>query len=435
VTTTAETPGTGRLRGLWHSSSFLAVCTVVMNVATYGFQMICARILGNDKYGSIASLMALLLILSVFQLGLQATAARRVAAAPDRIEDIERVVKAVTYRTSLTLGGIMLILSPVVWKVLKLDSIIPALLIAICAVPLTVMGGQAGILQGERRWRDLSLVYLALGVPRVAVGTAAILIRPTEGAAMAGVTVAQFAPMVVGWWVLRHRRTTNPPEALRATVTEMLHGSFALLGFFVLSNVDILIARQLFPGHGGGGWFNTGDDLYAGGLILTKAVLFLPQFVVVVAFPSMSTAGSRLRSLMVSLGAVVGLGVVAMLGAWLLSGLALVFVGGHDYRQIESKLWLFALLGMLLSLLQLLVYSVLARQHRSSAYLIWAAVLALIGLGAHINSMPVAQRFNGLLHTVIAVDGVLTVLLLALSLWHLRGEMPERERAAATPRP
>ena len=30
--------------------------------------------------------------------------------------------------------------------------------------------------------------------------------------------------------------------------------------------------------------------LYAGGLILTKALLFLPQFVVVVAFPSMSTA-------------------------------------------------------------------------------------------------------------------------------------------------
>ena len=55
----------------------------------------------------------------------------------------------------------------------------------------------------------------------------------------------------------------------------------ALLAFFALSNADIVVARNVLDGHDAG--------LYAGGLILTKAVLFLPQFVVVVAFPSMAT--------------------------------------------------------------------------------------------------------------------------------------------------
>ena len=106
--------------------------------------------------------------------------------------------------------------------------------------------------------------------------------------------------------------------------------------------------------------------LYAGGLILTKAVLFLPQFVVVVAFPSMSTAGDRRRALTRSLGA----GRCARRGLHRSApgcspGLALVFVGGQDYAEVQSLLWLFAVLGTLLAMLQLLVYSVLARQRHA----------------------------------------------------------------------
>ena len=75
--------------------------------------------------------------------------------------------------------------------------------------------------------------------------------------------------------------------------------------------------------------------LYAGGLILAKAVLFLPQFVVVVAFPSMSTAERAAP------------GPDRQPGRWwprsassctarragCCSGLAMVFVGGDDVRR------------------------------------------------------------------------------------------------------
>jgi O-antigen/teichoic acid export membrane protein len=390
-----------------------------MNVATYGFQMIAARLLGNEKYGGIASLMNLLLIISVFQLGLQATAARRVASTPGDVHEIEQIIKAVSFRTAVALGAAMLILSKVVEQLLRLDSIYPALLLAITAIPLTILGGQCGILQGERRWAELSLVYLATGVPRLAVGIAAMVIRPTEGAAMAAVALTAFAPAIVGAIVLRHRRSSAPRKAVRATVTEMLGGSLALLGFFVLSNVDLLIARNIMPGKGADA---AAAGLYAGGLIVTKALLFLPQAVVVIAFPSMSAVGTRLRALVTSLGAIAGLGVAGIAGTAILSGLALVFVGGSDYSAIQHRLWLFAVIGTFLSLLQLLVYSALARQHRTASLLVWTAVVALIGLGAHIHSMPRPDRLNALIHAVIAVDGVLTIALLALSLWHLRND-------------
>ena len=69
-----------RLRALMRGSGGLAVAILVMNVATYGFQIVAARALGPAAYGAVASLMALLLVVAVVQLGLQATAARRIAA-------------------------------------------------------------------------------------------------------------------------------------------------------------------------------------------------------------------------------------------------------------------------------------------------------------------------------------------------------------------
>lgn len=430
MTATAPAPPRSKVLSLLRGSAGLAIATLAMNIATYGFQMIAARMLGNEKYGGIASLMNLLLIISVFQLGLQATAARRVASTPGDVHEIEQIIKAVSFRAAIGLGLVMLILAKPVEQLLRLDSIYPAILLAITAVPLTVLGGQCGILQGERRWAELSLVYLATGVPRVVVGVGAMIVRPTEGAAMAAVALTAFAPAVVGAIALRHRRSSTPPKAVRAIVTEMLGGSLALLGFFVLSNVDLLIARNIMPGKGAEA---AAAGLYAGGLIVTKALLFLPQAVVVIAFPSMSAVGTRLRALVTSLGAIAGLGVAGIAGTAVLSGLALVFVGGDDYGAIQHRLWLFAVIGTFLSLLQLLVYSALARQHRTASFLVWIAVVVLIGLGAHIHGLPRPDRLDALIRAVISVDGILTIALLALSLWHLRHDQrtPPAEAIAA----
>ncbi|MER6939727.1 polysaccharide biosynthesis protein [Nocardioides sp. NPDC127514] len=401
-----------RLSALIRSSGFLAICIMVTNVATYGFQIIAARILGPGQYGGVASMMSLLLVVGVVQLGMQATASRRVTETPGQERVIEQTVLRATYRAAIVVGIVMLAASPVVWRVLRLDSIYPAMLVAVCAVPLTIMGGQAGVLQGERRWLALAMVYLALGIPRVIVTTAAMWIRPTEGAAMAGVALAQFAPAIVGWWVLRRRADTHGrPGPVKPVVVEMLHGSFALLGFFALSNVDILIARNVLTDHVSG--------LYAGGLILTKAVLFLPQFVVIIAFPSMSAEASRRSALIKSLALVGGLGACAIAGSWLLSWLAMIFIGGPDYAEIEGLLWVFAILGMVLSVLQLLVYSVLARRSRLSAYLLWMAVAAALALGA------MQTTVEGLVWAVLSVDAVLAAVLLATTFWRL-SQTPHR---------
>jgi len=408
------------LRDLLRSSAGIAIAMAVMNVATYAFQMIAARLLGPTQYGAVASLMALLMVVAVLQLGLQATGARRISAEPEHVGQIERMVLRVTYRTALGLGLLMLVLSPVVHTVLRLDSIVPAVLLAVSAVPLTIMGGQSGVLQGERRWFSLAGVYLAMGLARVVVGTACIVVSPTESAAMLGVMLAMFAPAIVGWLALRrpglHARDADrhsEEHTGRLVVRETGAASLALLAFFVLSNLDIVVARNVLDDREAG--------LYAAGLILAKAVLFLPQFVVVVAFPAMSTPAQRRRALLRSLTLVALLGVLCSLAAWLLSGVAMVFVGGAEYADVESRLWVFAVLGTLLAMLQLLVYSVLARRGTRTTYLVWLAVVALVVLSSQ------AAHLGSLVAIVVAVDGVLFLALLLISLWRLKEPVPAED--------
>jgi O-antigen/teichoic acid export membrane protein len=403
----------GRASAWLAGSGVIAVAMAVMNVGSYGYTMVAARLLGPRPYGAFAALMATLLVLGVLQLGLQATAARRISADPEHVAQIERGILQVTYRAALLLGVLTLLLAPVLMVVLRLDSLAPAALVALTVVPMTIMGGQAGILQGERRWAPLALVYASNGVPRLLIGTALVVFRPTETAAMAGVALAAWAPVAVGWFVLRTPRPVRPPSEdhfARRIAWESVRNSQALLAFFAISNLDVVVARNVLDEHDAG--------LYAGGLILTKAVLFLPQFVVVLAFPAMATAGESDTALRRSLAAVGGMGLLATGGAWLLSGLALVFVGGGQYDEIVGSLWLFAVLGTLLALLQLLVYATLARQGKRSVYLIWAALGVLVVAGAAATSL------QALLLTVIAVDTLLLLALLVIQLFLLS---PQRE--------
>lgn len=408
----SRTPTAVRMR----SGTSIAVAMGVMNLCTYGYTIVAARMLGPRMYGAFAALMGLLIVVMVASLALQATAARRISASPRHVRQIEREILRVGLWASLGVGGLCLVLSPVIDVVLQLDSLATAVLTALAASPLTLMGAQAGILQGERRWGALALVYLSVGVPRLLIGTALIFWHPTALQALLGVVLGAYVPILVGWVALRAGRVRgeeSEEHSSRALWKETLHNSNALLAFFALSNVDILVARNVLDGHDAG--------LYAGGLILVKAVLFLPQFVVVLAFPSMSSAGAGPSALNRGLVVVAALGGLTAVGAAVLSGLAVVFVGGAQYASIQDQLWVFAILGTALSLLQLLIYHVLARQARRAVLLVWGALVAVVVLG------QLAGTVTELLLTVLAIDATLLVVLLLISRARMNAGEPLRQ--------
>jgi O-antigen/teichoic acid export membrane protein len=404
---------TRTLRGLVRAGAGIAVSTAVQNVAAYAFTIAAARRLGPAEYGAVASLMGLLLVVIVLALGLQATGARKIAAAPERRAEIESAVMKATYRSAAGLGLMCVLLTPVIAWGLGLDSWAPALMIGLSAVPLTIMGGQSGVLQGEKRWGSLGAVYLGVGVGRLVVGGAALALSPTALAAMVGVAVAAWIPALIGALALGHlgRGAAHAIGHGEHLLREVADNSHALLAFFALSNADVVVARVVFDEHEAG--------LYAGGLILTKAVLFLPQFVVVVAFPTMASAAGHRSVYLKALALVGGIGLAATLCVWTLSDLAVTFIGGPAYESVEPQIAWFALLGTLLAMVQILVYEVVARQHRASVGWLWAGLVAVALCGV------VVATAGSLLATVLLIDGVvLTALLASTHLLRTKDEAP-----------
>ena len=398
----------------------VALAMLVLNVTTYGFTIASAHILGPTDYGALAAWMNLLLVVNVGSLGLQATAARRLSSGEHDLDDVEPHLVRLTLVGSLSLGVVLLALTPVINVALQLDDMLMAALIGVSAVPLTLVGGLTGILQGERRWGALSAVQICLGAPRLLVGVGLMVWRPEPRWGAIAVAVTLVVPVAVGLHALRHRHLRPGAEraGLRSLVTEMVHNSQALLAFFALSNVDLIVARHTLASHEAG--------LYAAGLILAKAVLFLPQFVSIVAFPSMAS-GDRPRTFVLAVGAVAVLGAVATALTALLPGLALIFVGGSGYGDLRGRLWIFAVLGTLLACLMMVVYALLARAGQRSVYLTWLALAAIVGFGLTVHSV------SGMLTVVIVVDAILVLVLLVA---HQRSAgAPARDRAAPEPFP
>ena len=70
---------------------------------------------------------------------------------------------------------------------------------------------------------------------------------------------------------------------------------------------------------------------------------------------------------------------MAVAGTLALPRLALVFVGGAAYAAVQPDLWLFAVLGTVIAMIQLLVQTALARAHRHAVWWIWGALATVRG--------------------------------------------------------
>jgi len=339
-----------------------------MNITVYAFNIIAARSFIPREFGALTALFGIILVGSVASLGLQAATARRIAVEPERTAEIIGVTTRVTLIIAAAVAGTVALSSIALAPLLKLDSSWPVILCGLTLFPLTIMGAEAGVAQGTSRWRSLTAIYLGNGIGRVVGGSVAIAIHPTVNSTMIGIAIGAWLPVLAGARLLTFRTAAQSIVSRSALVGEAILGTHALLAYFVLSNMDSLIARNRFDVHESG--------LYASGLILAKAALFFPQFVSVVVFPDLARATShhaRLRA--VSL--VAGFGLLAVVGTAILPKLALILVGGDKYSDMTSRLWLFALAGSVLAVVHLLVFDALARHAHGIVIMLWLAVAAV----------------------------------------------------------
>ncbi|TCC29283.1 lipopolysaccharide biosynthesis protein [Kribbella sindirgiensis] len=386
-TTPASAPKAKRLAFL-RRATVVAVAMAIMNVAAYGFTLIGTHRLVPEQFGALTALLGLLLIGNVASLGLQAAGARQLAthsgAGAQALADA--MLKAGT-RAALGLTAVCLVLTPVFMWLLHIDSVVSILLLAPTLGCLTVMGSQLGVLQGSKRWTELAAVYLSTGVGRLVLGGGALLVRPSLDAAMIGLALGAAVPVVIGRIALRGS-TGATKNQIKEVLRETVHGTHTLLAFFALANADVLFARALLDG--------TDSGYYAAGVIIAKACLFLPQFVIVLVFPTLAQSPGDTLRLRKAIAAVGGLGVCTIIGTLILPDLVVAIIGGKEkYAPLGPYTWLFAVAGSAYAVLQLVVYAAIAQQEKRAALGIWLGLVVLAVAAAIILGTGTATGLDG----------------------------------------
>jgi len=242
------------------------------------------------------------------------------------------------------------------------------------------------MLQGTGRYRRLAAVTATFGVLKLAGGTVGLFAGGSPTSTMAGMALGSLLGAALGWVGCGRPGLST---GVRGPARSALRAAAALLGFVVLLNLDVLLARHHLPGAQAGE--------YAVAAVFAKVAFWLPQGVGVVLLPRLADAASRARAVGRAVAFVAALGAVLTLVALLLGGRALTLIGGSAYGAgLGGGVWLFAVLGTLLAAAQLLLYSGIAAADRLSAVAVWtavavecAAVEVLVASGA-LTPLPLA---------------------------------------------
>ncbi|WP_433603652.1 polysaccharide biosynthesis protein [Nocardia sp. CA-135953] len=401
------------------------------NVAGYLLQMLASRWLGVTGYSEFASLLAVQLLCAVPALALQNVVARELVRGSS-----VAALRGLQWRCAVIVAVVAAALIPVVTAVLNVGVLAGAA--ALGAAPaLVLLSGEQGILQGSRRFRALAVVLGAAGVARV-VPALVILAAgggtaPALCAAAAGIVVASaFARSTAGAPPVRIRPAIAPATGPSPDVTAegpmpgfavdeagtrddvrsvgdrptaqgvrsvgvlpVLRAAQVQAALMALSSADLIIARIVLD--------EADASRYALGAIAAKIAFWLPQAVGVVLYPRMAQPTHSARAIRDALAVLSGIGIVAVSGAALAAPVAPLFAG-QDYAPIQGLLWLFALQGAILAVLQGALLSAIAVDRTALAAVTWLGlVVEVVLMACFARSVPT------LITTAVGVAAVTTI--------------------------
>jgi O-antigen/teichoic acid export membrane protein len=356
----------------------------------YAYNVVMAAVLGPAAFGALGALLALILLGSVPGIALQAMAARHTALLAAGRRD-QRALWAALLRLAAwwgaALAAVTVAASGFLGAWLHLDSPAPVLVLALALAPSTFSYASQGMLQGREAFVAFTAVGLVNAVGKLVAGLGLVAAGFGVSGAVAGAAVGTWLGAATGMLLVRRSvaaAATAPagvaPQApargapaAGALGREATAAVTGLLGLFLLTNLDVPLARHYLPAAASGH--------YALGAVVAKIAFWGPQFVTTLVFARLVTGGDRRRllggsaALIVASGALLAAGLAALAAL----GVALPLLG-REYAAIGPALPLFAALGCALALVQLLLYEEIAASARRMGRVLALAALAQAAL-------------------------------------------------------
>jgi O-antigen/teichoic acid export membrane protein len=338
---------------------------LVAGIGGFVYHAIAGRVLGPTLYGQVAFLIAIYAVGTAPALILIVVLARYTATLAARGDAGVRSLLARTVRLiaipSLVAVLVTALFARPVAAFVHLGSTIPVLILGFSIALVWQVAIPRGILQGLQRFPALSL-NLAL---EPIVRTSVVFGLLVAGYAVSGAMVAVFSGLAVcfflGLYSLRdHFRRVGTRVRLRVMASFSLTAAAGIIGVQILYNQDVILAEHYLGGHTGG--------IYGGLNKIGTILYFLTLSVSQVLFPRVVEAVAKEqhpgRILLSSAGILAALGSCALLVFAVAPGLVVAVLFGPSFRDATPYVLPVGVIGLALSLDNLLVQFFMAVHDR-----------------------------------------------------------------------
>jgi O-antigen/teichoic acid export membrane protein len=354
----------------------LVVLSQAANVLNYGSNLAFSRILEPEGFGELTALLAFALVLAVPLGAAQTVVAERIAVA-HAAGDEDRVRYLVRHALGhvAVLGGIVGVLYvaaiPLTQEVLGIRHPGPVIALAPFVVANFVQVVALGALQGTERFAAFGWIVFAGAASRLIFGIPWALSGGGPGGAIAGQALGLVVVLAaVAWsarrWLLRRGTGAATGGLKRRPNVRAVAATGAYVGFAVLANLDLVLARV---------WLDSTEaGLYAALSTIAKVAIFLPTALAMLMVPtaakaSLAGAGGEVLRRTARLAALSA--ALVVIPALIAPGLMLDLMFGGDYADARSGVLPSAIAGAALALLYVVcTYSVTVRDSR------WMLLLA-----------------------------------------------------------
>jgi O-antigen/teichoic acid export membrane protein len=386
----------------------LGVASAAAIVANYIFLLAAGRLLGSDKYGSLAALLGLLAVVLIPAQSVQMAVSREVSL---RIASGDSTSAYAFARRTLRLALIAtvplvvlaLALAAPLSSLLNIDSTGIVVLAEASLVTAFIFPVAMGTLQGSQRFHALAALYVVPFLFRLGVFAIAATAGYRLGAAVLATTASALVGTALAFGLIRNALAHASARSridLRPFLRYLAPVAVGLIGIALLTHIDLLIVKARFTGDEAGA--------YAAASAFARVGLFLPATILAVLFPRTAARQARGEQTEDILGRSI-IATAAFCGALALiywaTGVGLISTSfGPSFRQGGTILGAFALEIGLFSVANILVGYHLSRGETRYAWIVAIGVLVQVTVLALVPSS---------LTGVVWSNAVIGVLLLA----------------------
>jgi len=346
---------------------------LVAGIGGFVYHAIAGRVLGPETYGQVAFLIALYAVGTAPALVLIVVLARYTATLAARGEAgvrslLARTVRLIAIPCLLAVLATTLLARPVA-AFEHLGSTIPILVLGMSIALVWQVAIPRGILQGLQRFPSLSLNLSLELVVRTTVVFALLKAGYAVSGAMTAVFAGLFLSFVLGLYALRdHFSSSGARVHLRVMAGFSLTAAAGIIGVQILYNQDVILAEHYLSSHDGG--------IYGGLNKIGTILYFLTLSVSQVLFPRVVEAVAKEqhpgRILLYSAGILTALGAAALVVFAAVPGLVVRVLFGPDFIDAAPLVFPVGVIGLCLSLDNLLVQFFMAVHDR-----VFVPILAL----------------------------------------------------------